>query len=170
MKTSSGFSETKKPPLAERIERKHKSMVDEQPINDNLKASLELARLGYPVFPCQVGGKKPATPHGVLDATTDQEFIRRWWGEENPRFNVAIATQGLCVLDVDGAENPFLATIPPDDLANASRQRTPREGLHAVYRQNGEALRNTQGKIAPNVDTRFDAAAKHPDRLREAQA
>ena len=37
--------------------------------------ALAYARHGWPVFPCQPGGKEPATRHGFLDATTLMEAL-----------------------------------------------------------------------------------------------
>ena len=68
-----------------------------------LQAALQYAALGWHVFPCAVGKKKPATPHGFKDATTDEATIRRWW-TTNPRFNIGLATgeiSGIVALDID---------------------------------------------------------------------
>jgi hypothetical protein len=64
--------------------------------------ALAYARHGWPVFPCQPGGKQPATRHGFLDATTDPDKIT-WWWRRQPEANLAIATgqPGPDVLDVD---------------------------------------------------------------------
>ena len=124
----------------------------------NLEAALQYAAMGYPVFPCKPGTKQPATEHGFTDATTDVEQVNRWWGE-NPDYNVAMPTQGLCVLDVDGPTNVYLYKLSPGQLAelsDAPMQRTPRGGLHFVTRQNGEVLHNTTSKLADKVDTRAD--------------
>lgn len=53
--------------------------------------------MGLRVFPCN--GKTPITPHGCKDATADPTQIAEWWGDST--YNVAIATGGLVVLDVD---------------------------------------------------------------------
>jgi hypothetical protein len=123
--------------------------------NQLLEAALQYAELGYPVFPCAPGAKTPATTHGCKDATTDEDIIIGWW-ENNPQYNVGLSTNGLFVLDVDGADNPYLSTVNQDDLLAAPLQRTPRGGRHYVFGQNGQALRNTTSKIAPKVDSRAD--------------
>jgi hypothetical protein len=68
---------------------------------DLLTAALRYAAIGWPVFPCAVNGKTPATPNGCLDATIDAETIRGWWSATP--WNVAIATgaPGPDVVDVD---------------------------------------------------------------------
>jgi hypothetical protein len=68
-----------------------------------MTAALRYAALGYPVFPCVPSGKAPLTEHGFHDATTEVEQIERWWGQ-HPTANVAIATAGLLVVDLDPAE------------------------------------------------------------------
>ena len=40
-----------------------------------LRQALAYARRGWPVFPCLPGQKIPATKHGYLDATTDEQQI-----------------------------------------------------------------------------------------------
>jgi len=52
------------------------------------------------VFPCAPGTKRPLTERGFLDATKDPAQIKRWW-VKTPNANVAIATAGLIVIDVD---------------------------------------------------------------------
>ena len=66
------------------------------------EAAHRYAEAGWPVFPCQPGGKTPATIHGHLDATTSHARIDRWWARM-PSANVAIAcgAPGPDVLDID---------------------------------------------------------------------
>ena len=84
-----------------------------------LHTALALAEKGLAVFPCAPASKKPACTHGCLEATTDIITINAWW-QENPRFNVAIATgtiSGIFVIDLDGAEAEnalaALGQLPP---------------------------------------------------------
>lgn len=101
------------------------------------------------------GGKAPLTKRGHLDATTDRAQIEAWWTAHRDA-NVAMPTEGLLVIDVDGADNPW----PGDpekvlDLARCPASITPRGGRHHFFRQpEGRALRNSVGVIAPRVDTR----------------
>src|SRR5262245_39186052 len=116
-----------------------------------LQTALNLAALGYPVFPVGTD-KKPLTAHGLLDATTDASQIESWWARW-PAALVAIRTDGLVVIDRDGDEG---RKWPGDaerdrDLASAPTQRTPRGGLHHVFRQPaGKSYRNSASKLAPN--------------------
>ena len=59
--------------------------------NHVLRQALDYAGRGWPVFPCQPGKKIPATPHGYLDATTDQGQVYAWFGRD-PQLNLAVAT------------------------------------------------------------------------------
>ena len=43
-----------------------------------MQAALSLAKQGLPVFPCGKD-KKPLTPHGFKDATTDPATIEQCW-------------------------------------------------------------------------------------------
>ena len=120
-----------------------------------LDAALGYAALGYRVFPCGPGGKKPITAHGFHDATTGQREVEVWWSE-CPRANLAIPTAGLVVIDIDGADNPWPGNAERvGDLARAPMSLTPHGGRHYIFRQPaGRDWRNTEGKIAPHVDTR----------------
>ena len=121
-----------------------------------LHAALWYAELGYAVFPCAPGRKTPLTEHGLLEATMDAEQVTAWW-TQNPRANIAIRTDGLVILDVDGAENTWLADDPPklDDLGAAPLSITPGGGRQYFFHQpEGCDWRNTAGRIAPRVDTR----------------
>lgn len=69
-----------------------------------LSAARDYAERGWPVFPLIAREKKPLTPNGVLDASTDRNQILEWW-QLFPAANVAIATGFVCdVLDIDGPE------------------------------------------------------------------
>lgn len=60
------------------------------------------ASIGWPVFPLKVGDKRPATAHGLNDATTDLAQVDAWW-TDNPWFNIGIATgHRFDAIDLDG--------------------------------------------------------------------
>lgn len=117
-------------------------------------AALWYAELGYRVFPCVPGEKRPLTPRGCLDATADLEQVEAWWSQW-PDANVGLATDGLLVVDIDGADNPWPGVERQLDLARGPVARTPRGGTHHYHRQpEGAGWRNTASKLAPLVDTR----------------
>jgi hypothetical protein len=121
-----------------------------------LESALSYAELGYRVFPCRPDTKEPWTEHGFLQATMDENQIERWW-RENPRANVAIATDGLAVLDIDGNGNPWLHDEPDRlvDLTEAPLSCTPTDGKHHVFRQPaGRRWSCTTGRLAAKVDMR----------------
>jgi hypothetical protein len=121
-----------------------------------LNAALWYADLGYDVFPCIRGGKKPITLHGLKDASFKPERVEEWW-TEHPDANVAIRTDGLLVVDIDGTDNLWLTDCPEklEELARAPSSQTPRGGRHFWFRQpSGKAWRCTQGRLAEKVDTR----------------
>jgi hypothetical protein len=84
-------------------------------------AALAYARRGWPVIPlhhlaakagagcscpwpdCGSAGKHPRTVHGLKDASTDPDQIRRWWTRW-PKANIGVVTgkaSGFIVLDID---------------------------------------------------------------------
>jgi hypothetical protein len=115
--------------------------------DEAVRSALAYASRGWLVFPCQPGGKAPATRHGFRDATTDPEQIRRWW-ERHPAANVAIATgaPGPDVLDVDQrgpAGNGFAAFNQLKRAGLIERAfaivATPGGGLHAYFSGSSQA-------------------------------
>jgi hypothetical protein len=108
-----------------------------------VRDALRYAAAGWPVFPCQPGGKAPLgklVPHGVLDATTDPDLIG-WWWQQSPVANVAIATgsPAVDVVDFDvtgGRPGPAsLARLRDAGLlaGSVATVRTPSGGLHAYF-------------------------------------
>ncbi len=123
-----------------------------------LDAALRYVDLGYAVFPCVPNSKKPLTPHGLKDASTETEQIERWW-TENPSANIAIRTDGLLVVDVDGDDDVWLGNQDERwaDLGRAPSSRTPRGGRHFWFRQPpGKHWRCTTSRLTGHVDTRAD--------------
>ena len=67
-------------------------------MNGKRYAALGLAKAGWAVIP--LDGKRPITPHGHHDATTDPNTIKRLWGDKD--WNVGSPVpDNLLVLDVD---------------------------------------------------------------------
>ncbi len=111
-----------------------------------LRQALAYVRHGWPVFPCLPGQKIPATQHGYLDATTDEQQITEWFGR-GFTWNLAIATgaPGPDVLDVDqhgpaGNGYPAFATLERAGLVDgaAAYVRTP--VFRAVERGHGDGV------------------------------
>jgi hypothetical protein len=86
---------------------------------DMLQAALSYAAKNWKIFPvhyitknrmcscgkpnCEHPGKHPMTAHGFLDATLDEEQIRKWW-TKIPDANIGVATgkaSNLIVWDID---------------------------------------------------------------------
>jgi putative DNA primase/helicase len=121
----------------------------------NVAAALEYAARGIPVFPCEPNGKKPLTPHGFKDATTDTEQIRHWW-ELHPDANVAMPTglpETWDVLDVDAPGDSRangLATLRELERQHgkiaAKRVLSPSGGCHLYFRS-GTLPRNGNGRL-----------------------
>jgi len=123
-----------------------------------LEMALGYAALGYQVFPCAPGSKKPCTKNGLLDAVVDIKQIETWW-QQRPNANVAIVTTGLLVLDIDAGANgwPGSDANKHSGLSGTPSSLTANGGRQYIYRQpNGKAWRSTIGRLAPKVDTRAD--------------
>ncbi len=129
----------------------------------NLAVALTYARAGIPVFPCDAR-KRPLTPRGHHDATTDPDTIRRWWTRW-PDALVGIPTgpdSGVWVLDVDGETgrqslNKLMACLGVETIVDLTPcvSRTPSGGLHLIFRlQPGERPRNRARDIGAGLGTR----------------
>jgi hypothetical protein len=108
-----------------------------------LNKALELARMGFNVFPLHPNSKVPAVSDFTGKATTDEETITDWWFDpilEIPKdYNIGIVTNNLVVVDVDNKEGKngdesleelevFGKEFPP-----SFEQTTPTGGRHIVY-------------------------------------
>lgn len=104
------------------------------------QAAFVLAAARVPVFPVATS-KRPITPHGFHDASTDPRQISTWWNR-HPSANLAIPTgsvSGVDVVDVDmhGQVNGYLAL----NRAHAAglidgwemAVRSPSGGLHLYF-------------------------------------
>lgn len=118
---------------------------------------LQLAELGYRVFPLAAGGKVPLVNAWVEHASNKAEQIELWLSHYQ-HANWGIATDGLIVIDTDpGAEGWPNDEQQARELASTPVIAiTPRGGRHYYFRQpEGANLRNTQnGQLAEHVDTR----------------
>jgi hypothetical protein len=120
-------------------------------------AALAYAAKGWPVFPLKPGEKRPATAHGVKDATTDLDQVAAWW-RKNSEYNIGMACgepSGVWVLDVDGDEGHLALLELGHGYPFTLTQYTPSGGVHFFFRH-VPGLGNTASKIAPKVDSRGD--------------
>jgi len=133
-----------------------------------LNAALNYARQGIPVFPCRLD-KKPLTPHGFKDATTDEAQILEWWTTW-PGAMIGVpmgAASGLWALDIDcakaeGDADGFASlqslTGVHGDLSATRMQQTPSGGIHFIHRypKDGQKIPNSTSKVAEKIDVRGD--------------
>ncbi len=119
------------------------------------------ARAGFPVFPCGPD-KRPLTPHGFKDATTDLQSVAAYW-QAHPKALVGLptgATSGLFVvdLDIDKATGEAVGEAALEALGlsgligTVPTVATPSGGRHLYFRDCG--LGNSSGKLGPKIDTR----------------
>ncbi|MEX1298644.1 MAG: bifunctional DNA primase/polymerase, partial [Desulfotignum sp.] len=91
------------------IGTKYQVNFDADVFNSCLDAALFYAEKGLPVFPCNASNKRPMTPNGFKDASTDPATIKIWW-ENNPDAAIGIPTgeiSGLVVVDIDDYKDDF---------------------------------------------------------------
>lgn len=103
-----------------------------------LEAALTYASWGWHVLPLIPNDKRPASAHGVHDATTDSEQIKAWWAQ-NPSFNIGIAAgekSGIVVFDIDprngGAESWDDFTAEHGAVPDGICQLTAGGGQHYI--------------------------------------
>lgn len=126
--------------------------------------ALDLAARGWHVFPITPGAKKPpAISRWEQRATVNPDRITRCW--QAGAFNIGIATgpSQLVVVDLDTADDGTDGAVQLVQLAadrgvtvpDTWTVTTPTGGRHLYFRAPaGVRLRNTQGDLAPDVDTR----------------
>lgn len=124
--------------------------------NPLLQAALEYAANDYAVFPIHKSTKEPATKHGFLDASTDEETIFKWWSD-NPGYNVGIATGvNLTVLDIDppkwGDQSLNLLQEYLKGIPQTSYALTGGGGKHLLFKT-ATPIKNDVG-LLPGIDLR----------------
>jgi hypothetical protein len=112
---------------------------------------------GLPCFPCHLN-KKPATPHGYKDATSNRETVTELW-MRYPAPLIGVPTgelSGLDVLDIDQRHSG-------DSWLQQRRARLPTTRVHQtrsggfhLFFQHESGLRCSAGRIATGVDVRAD--------------
>jgi len=111
--------------------------------------ALRYAEAGWAVIP--LAGKVPRTTHGVLDATTDPEQIKRLWLRA---WNIGGAIpEGIVVVDEDPRNGSVttMATLVgewPDTLTVI----TGGGGRHRYFLDPGGPLRSGGNALGPGVD------------------
>lgn len=130
-----------------------------------LNAALEYAEHGLAVFPLESQGKKPATEHGLKDASTDAEHVREMF-EKHPFSNIGMAcgaqSGGIIVVDIDvddeqgknGHDSLRKWEHEHGALPDTAMTLTGRGGNHYLYRSTGA----TRSRIAckEGIDIRAD--------------
>ncbi|AYR00032.1 DNA primase/polymerase [Mycobacterium phage Nebkiss] len=127
-------------------------LLNQAPMPSLGSAALWYASIGWSVFPCVPGDKRPATRNGFKEATTDPERIKAWWSQAD--YNIGLPTGGINgfdVIDIDGPEG-FRALIDVELPDTFGKVMTPR-GAHLYVLPTGAG--NRVG-IYPSVDLRSD--------------
>ena len=132
-------------------------------MNPRLTAALQYAMRGWAVLPLEVGGKRPITPHGVNDATTDPARIMGWW-KQTPEANIGIATgerSGIIALDVDtkggkvGEQSLAALVAQGRALPETLTQQTWSGGRHYVFVY-APGVKNSASLVGKDLDVRGD--------------
>jgi hypothetical protein len=144
-----------------------------------LRSALAAALRGWHVFPCAVGGKRPALRGNWQDlATTSADQIRDWWTRAPYNIGIACGPSGLVVIDLDlprdaddeeAADGTLFPLSGADILSGLARQHgerypggtyivdTPSGGCHLYFSATGEErARNSAGAVGPHIDVRAD--------------
>lgn len=127
-----------------------------------LDHALALAARGLPVLPFDVRTKRPATAHGMHDATTNEATIRAWFARAG--LIPAIATgerSGIDVLDLDTPRHPEAAIwLEANEarLPSTFCYETRSGGRHYWFRHH-PGLHCSAGRPAVGLDVRADGGA-----------
>lgn len=129
-----------------------------------MDCALQLAQLGYHVFPVVKNGKTPAIKKFPELATRDPEQLCQQFGK-NPGRNIGISTtsfgddEALVVVDIDnkndkcGDETIIGLEMQGFDFPPTAEQSSPSGGRHLIYRV-PMALKQGANVLGPGVDIR----------------
>lgn len=133
--------------------------------NPFFDAAMAYTKRGWPVLPLTAQTKQPLgklVPHGLKDATTDQETLARWW-QGDPMANIGIRTgvaSGLVVLDIDprngGSENLRELEQQNRELPHTVMSLTGGGGAHIFFKHPAGFIKNKT--LAPGVEVKADGA------------
>ena len=120
-----------------------------------LATALDLAGQGLAVFPCRAD-KIPATPHGFKDASGDPAGIRGLWCRyASPLIGLPTGEiNDFDVLDIDPRHGGDAWLVEHAGQIPTTRQHSTRSGGRHILFRHHPGLRNSEGKLAPGVDTR----------------
>ena len=118
---------------------------------------------GIPVFPLVPNDKRPATKHGLNDASKDPAQIAEWI-KKHPGANIGIPTgaaSGLVVVDLDvkehldGRDN-IKELKGYEQFDPTIYVTTPRGGVHIYFRNPSVRVKSRQDNPCKAVDIRGD--------------
>lgn len=134
-----------------------------------LNTALELASIGFHIFPLRENSKLPLISDFPNKATRDPEVIKDWWidpiMELEQNYNIGISTsrfgenEALIVIDVDnkkdkkGDESLELLDMLGKESPETFTQVTPTGGKHLVYRHS-IALKQGVNVLGNGLDIR----------------
>ncbi len=127
-------------------------------MSPGVELALDTAMNGFYVFPCKQN-KHPYTAHGLKDATTDTDAIKKWWKEhKNANIGINCGKSGLVIFDFDEIEvyNKVVKTYP--EINNTYIVTTGSGGKHVYYKTPGLTIKSANGQIAdyPHLDIKSD--------------
>lgn len=137
-------------------------MPDPVNLSTPLAYALAYARLGWHVFPLKPNAKEPLgrlVPRGMLDATTAEETIGRWWrAAPTAGIGIALAPSGLVALDIDprngGVETWDALQADHGSLRSEVMAYTGGGGEHHVFLIPPGSQVSLPGTLGPGVDVK----------------
>ena len=132
--------------------------------NPFLQAAEAYARSGWYVFPLKPREKRPATEHGLDDATTNLDTIRRWW-TKTPTANIGLncGKSGLVVVDLDkhgkwdGLQEWAIFTTKHHLTPHTSTSVTGGGGRHLLFKSpDGIEIKSVNARLSPGIDVKAE--------------
>ena len=130
----------------------------------NRNCALRLAQAGLPIFPCKPDKRPLDGLKWRRLSTNDQQAIAQWWTAHSSALPaIDCGKANMVVLDgdrhggPDGVDALFELFHRHDfDTQSTPIVRTPGNGIHAYFGQNGICLGNRRGDLPAGVDIRGD--------------